>query len=65
MNIYNVDFEGMYPVGNVLIIRAASLAEAYLVAMETITHTSITIEDVKKVELESGPQVIAYLSGDY
>lgn len=62
MKIYEVEFEGMWPVGNCLIIAANNLDEAYKIADETIGHTNKFV--VKEVILDK-PKVIEYLSGDY
>lgn len=61
MRVYSVDFVGMYPVGNCLIIKANDFQEAVTIAKETLFTSEYTI---KEVDLsESG--VIIYLSGDY
>lgn len=62
LKIYKVDFEGMYPVGNCLIIAALNQQQAEEIAKETIGHTSKM--SVKEIILKE-PQVIEYLSGDY
>ena len=62
MNIYEVDFEGMYPVGNTLIIAAKSRRQAMEMAKTTITHTEIRA--IKQVNITK-PRVVVYLSGDY
>ena len=41
MKLYKVDFEGMYPVGNCLIILAKHIIEARDIAGKTIKHTKI------------------------
>lgn len=62
MKLYKVDFEGMYPVGNCLIIIAENIEEAKLMAQEKITHTEV--KEVKEVKMDK-PQIVVYLSGDY
>lgn len=62
MKIYKVDFEGIYPVGNCLILAARNMQQAEEMARETITHTSIM--KVEEVKIDQ-PKVIEYLSGDY
>lgn len=62
MKIFSVDFLGVYPAGNCLIIAATNLEEAIKITRETITHTNdftVTEVDISK------PKVIVYLSGDY
>ena len=62
MKIYEVEFEGMYPVPNGLIICAEDWEEAHIIAEDTVKHTSvsgITEKDISK----SG--VLFYESGDY
>jgi len=62
LKIYKVDFEGMWPVGNCLVIAAFNLQQAETIAHATIKHTSIfTVSEIVLNE----PQVIIYLSGDY
>lgn len=39
MNLYEVEFEGICPVGNCLIIKANNLKEAKMIASKTIAHT--------------------------
>ena len=62
MNIYEVDFEGMYPVGNALIIAAKNRRQAMGMAQKTITHTKV--RELKQVNITK-PCVVVYLSGDY
>ena len=62
LKIYEVEFVGIQPVGNCLILAAYSITQAKKIASETITHTTNFI--VKKVTLDN-PKVIVYLSGDY
>ena len=62
MNVYNVDFVGMYPVGNCLILAAKNKKEAQKIAEETITHTPVG--KIKKVNMKKSG-VIIYLDGDY
>jgi hypothetical protein len=62
MNLYEVNFKGVWPVGSCLIIKAKDLKEAKKIASKTITHT--TEFSVSKVDMtKSG--VVVYLSGDY
>ena len=62
MKIWKVNFEGLYPVGNTLIIAAESSDDAWEIAKKTIAHTAPnTIEEIDI----SKPCVIEYLSGDY
>lgn len=66
MNIYTVDFEGIYPVGNCLLVRAENKEDAYKLAQLTIKHTSaFTVDDIEQIHLTDEPQVLEYLSGDY
>ncbi len=62
MKIFEVDFEGMWPVGNCLIIAANNFEEANFIAAKTISHTKKF--KVKEVDV-SESKVIVYLSGDY
>ena len=64
MNIYEVDFVGMWPVGNCLIIKAKNMKETNAIAENTILHEQERPIKVKKVDL-SKSGVIVYLSGDY
>ena len=43
MNLYEVEFEGICPVGNCLIIKANNLKEAKMIASKTIAHTGKSI----------------------
>lgn len=60
--LFNVDFEGMWPVGNCLIIIANDKNEAEIIAKKTILHTSIF--EITEVDM-SESKVVIYLSGDY
>jgi hypothetical protein len=60
--IYEVEFKGMYPVGNCLFILADSIHEARRIATQTIQHTT-EFKIKRKVMDQSG--VIVYMSGDY
>ena len=62
MKIYKVNFEGVWPVGNCLIIAAKSIEEATEIASKTITHTKLF--NVIEVNIKK-PCVIVYISGDY
>lgn len=62
MKIFRVIFEGVYPVGNCLIIAAHNLYQAQKIAEKTILHT----KDIKVFEVNINEQkVIEYLNGDY
>lgn len=62
MKLYKVEFEGMYPVGNCLIILAEKIKEARNLAQETIKHTKVF--NVEEVKMDKS-KVVEYLSGDY
>lgn len=62
MKIFEVEFEGVYPVGNCLIIAAENFGQAMNMAKETLKHTKDFT--IKEVYLDN-PKVIAYLNGDY
>jgi len=62
LKIYRVEFFGMYPVGNCLVLCAFNQEQAEKMARKTITHTDKII--VNELVLKE-PQVIEYLSGDY
>jgi len=62
LKIYTVDFKGIWPVGNCLIIADYHKYEAMKIAADTITHPSDI--SVNEMTIEE-PQVIEYLSGDY
>ena len=62
MKLYEVEFAGMYPVGNCLVLAAEDIYEAITIAKETIKHTDEI--DVREVNLDKSG-VIVYLSGDY
>ena len=62
LKIYRVEFVGMYPVGNCLVLAAHNIDEASEMAKQTITHTDKF--EVTEVVIDK-PMVIEYLSGDY
>lgn len=62
LKIYRVEFNGMWPVGNCLVLAAYSIEQAQEMASKTIRHTD-TFE-VNELTINE-PQVIEYLSGDY
>ncbi len=62
MKIYTVEFEGVYPVDNCLVIMAYDLNQAKNIAAETIGHTD---EYTVIEEKQDCPKVVVYLSGDY
>lgn len=62
MRIYRVNFKGINPVGNCLIIAAYNVKQARTIAKITITHTKKF--KVKRATLII-PGIIEYLSGDY
>lgn len=59
---FTVNFEGVCPVGNCLVINAYTKSQAFEIAKSTIAHTEITYDDV--IEFQ-GVGVVEYLSGDY
>lgn len=62
LKIYRVEFNGVYPVGNCLVLCAYNIQQAEVMARKTITHTSdIVVNELTLTE----PQIIEYLSGDY
>ena len=62
MKIFKVEFEGVWPVGNCLIIAANTQQEAMGIAQKTMTHTN----EIKVIEVDiNEPKVIVYLSGEY
>ena len=58
--IWTVEFDGVWPVGNCLVIAAYNAQEARRIAAQTITHT----KDFKLKQF-NGTGVVVYLSGDY
>jgi len=62
LKIYRVEFDGMYPVGNCLVLCAYNQEQAEDIAKKTIKHTTEMV--VNEMTLTE-PQVIEYLSGDY
>ncbi len=62
MKLYEVDFEGVWPVGNCLVLKAKDAAEAQKIVSETIKHTQQVM--IKEVDM-SKSGVVVYLSGDY
>ena len=63
MKIFEAEFYGMYPVPCGLIIVAETLAQAQVLAQNTVKHTEV--KSVKEIALTGDPQVIFYESGDY
>lgn len=62
MNVYKVEFKGVYPVPCGLIVAANSKEEAAVMARDTIKHTDdFEVEEVCIAE----PGVIFYESGEY
>lgn len=64
MKVYSVQFDGVYPVGNCLIIAATCKEQALNIAMEKVTWQDLTIDNIEEVNI-SKPCVIEFLSGDY
>ena len=62
MKLFEVEFEGMWPVGNALILIAKDMKEARKIANETVKHTKV--KTVKEIKLDKS-RVVLYLSGDY
>jgi len=62
LKIYRVEFKGVCPVGNCLILAACNQKQAEEIANKTITHTDKMV--VIEVAINE-PQIIEYLSGDY
>lgn len=62
LKIYRCEFDGVYPVGNCLVLAAYSQEQAEEMARKTIVHTADVV--VNELALKE-PQIIEYLSGDY
>ena len=62
LKIYKVDFNGMWSVGNCLVLAAFNQEQAEEIARKTITHTKEMVVNEMTI---NEPQVIEYLSGDY
>jgi hypothetical protein len=62
VKLYRVEFEGLYPAGNCLVLLAYSQQEAEIIAGKTIRHTSEFV--VNEIAMNE-PKIIEYLSGDY
>ena len=62
LKIYRVEFEGIWPVGNCLVLAAYDQEQAEEMARKTIAHTDEIV--VNELTLDE-PQIIEYLSGDY
>lgn len=62
LKIYRCEFEGLYPVGNCLVLAAYNQEQAEEMARKTISHTTDIV--VNELALKE-PQIIEYLSGDY
>ncbi len=62
LKVYRVEFKGMNPVGNCLVLSAYNQEEAEEMARNTITHTEEIVVNEMTI---NEPQIIEYLSGDY
>lgn len=62
LKIYRCEFQGVYPVGNCLVLAAYNQEQAEDMAKKTIKHTTEIV--VNELTLQE-PQIIEYLSGDY
>lgn len=62
LKIYRVEFKGIWPVGNCLILAAFNQEQAEEMTKETITHTDKFVVNEMTI---NEPQIIEYLSGDY
>jgi hypothetical protein len=62
LKLYRCEFEGIWPVGNCLVLIAHDQGEAETLARMTIKHTTeIVVNEVAMNETK----VVEYLSGDY
>ena len=62
MKLYQVEFDGMYTVGNCLILIAKDKREARKMAEKKITHTKV--KSINEVKMDKS-KIVLYLSGDY
>jgi len=62
LKIYRCEFNGLYPIGNCLVLAAYNKEQAEEMARKTISHTTEIV--VNELALKE-PQIIEYLSGDY
>jgi len=64
MKLWEVEFEGVWPVGSCLIILAETIEEATAIANRTIQHPQDEPIAVTEVDMNKS-KVVVYLSGDY
>jgi hypothetical protein len=62
LKIYRVEFDGLYPVDNCLVLVAYSQEQAEEMTRKTIKHTDKYVVNEMTI---NEPQIIEYLSGDY
>ena len=62
LKIFRVEFHGIWPVGNCLVLAAFNQEQAEEMTRKTIIHTDQFV--VNELSLTE-PQIIEYLSGDY
>ena len=62
LKIFRVEFDGVYPVGNCLVLAARNQDEAEEMAKKTIAHTTDMV--VNEMTINES-QIIEYLSGEY
>lgn len=62
LRIYRVEFAGVYPVGNCLVLAAFNQEQAEEMARATIKHTTDIVVNEMSI---NEPQVIEYISGDH
>ena len=62
LKIYRVEFDGVYGVGNCLVLAAYNQKQAEEMAQKTIAHTNEIVVNEMTI---NEPQIIEYLSGDY
>lgn len=61
MKIYRVEFEGIYPIGNCLVLAAYNQQQAEEITRKTLPTDKFVVNEL----VMSEPQVIEYMSGDY
>lgn len=61
LKIYKVEFEGIYPVGNCLVLAAYNQKQAEEMTAKTLPTDKFVVNELALNE----PKIIEYISGDY
>ena len=64
MQLYSIDFTGIYPLGSALFLLTTDIVRATQMANELLNPYGITVFEIKLID-QTKEGIVVFLSGDY